>query len=110
MLSGKNGLSSVTINPSCTGSKRTAFSAKRMSTNQCEGMTEWCVESGASNHLTPYSQLKKNKFSSDVKQLISANDSKMPVKCAGRVSLSVLIMKSTSRMSCMSRMRLQIYC
>lgn len=50
---------------------------------------EWFIDSGASQHMTPYDDLFQNQQSTSVSEIITANSEKVPVKSAGEINVNV---------------------
>lgn len=50
---------------------------------------EWYVDSGASSHMTPNGQLLTNTRTVKIGDIVSASNSRMKVKCAGRATLKM---------------------
>lgn len=51
--------------------------------------SEWYIDSGASSHMTPNDKLLSNIKNVGVKNIITANNTKMPVKCIGEATLKL---------------------
>lgn len=63
-----------------------AFTATFMTNKSSDN--DWYVDSGASSHVTPHADFIEHKVASNVKEIVTANNSKMPVAYAGPVSLN----------------------
>ena len=67
------------------GNAKNAFSAFLCEENK----TDWYIDSGASNHMTPNRNFLTNIKQMDTKNIVSANNCKMPVKCVGNMQLNL---------------------
>lgn len=67
------------------GYAKNAFCALMSKADSCE----WYIDSGASNHMTPFKNLLKNTKSTSVNDIISANNSKMRVSTVGDTTIKL---------------------
>lgn len=70
------------------GSANNAFSAF-LCKNYSNGQNTWYLDSGASNHMTPFGNLLINKKATSVDSIMAANSAKMPTKQAGDAKMQL---------------------
>lgn len=67
--------------------RSTAFSIKA---KESKRQDDWYVDSGSARNMTPYGDIVNKKTKSDVKEVLTADDSSLEVKGMGKVNLNVL--------------------
>lgn len=89
MCRNKSNPSTSKQNPKMHKETKNAFTAVYLTKQQHEDKSEWYIDSGASQHMTPFENWLDESKETSINEIITANDKRLSVSRAGKVTIAL---------------------